>query len=58
MDLKAANLADERAWRWTRASMIACFGIASILLLASLATANGFTISHTDKTAPLSTPIH
>jgi hypothetical protein len=58
MDLKAANLADERAWRWTRASMIACFGIASVLLLASLATANGLTASHTNKAAHLSALIH
>lgn len=41
MDLKAANLADEKAWRWTRASMIACFVVASVMLITSLAMANG-----------------
>ena len=54
MDLKAANLSDERAWRITRASMIACFVVASAMLIASLAMANGFTArpgSHLSATA-------
>ena len=41
MDLSVANLADERARRLTRASMIACFVIASVMLITSLAMANG-----------------
>ncbi len=39
MDLKAANLADDKASRITRLCMIACFVIASVLLLTSLAMA-------------------
>jgi hypothetical protein len=41
MDLKAANLADDRATRLVRASMVACFMIASVMLIASLAMAHG-----------------
>jgi hypothetical protein len=43
MDLKTVNLADERTWRWTRAGMVACFIVASVMLIASLAMANGST---------------
>ena len=43
MDLKAANLADERAWRLTRFSLICCFVLASGMLIASLAMAHGVT---------------
>jgi hypothetical protein len=46
MDLKAANLADEKAGWVTRTSMIACFVIASVMLLTSLAMANGFSLPH------------
>ena len=46
MDLNAANLADERAWRLTRASMIGCFVVASAMLIASLAMAKSFTSIH------------
>lgn len=41
MDLHAAKLADGRASRLTRLSLIACFVVASVMLLASLATAHG-----------------
>jgi hypothetical protein len=41
MDLSAADLADEKARRLTRVSMIACFVIASAMLITSLAMANG-----------------
>jgi hypothetical protein len=47
MDLNAANLADGRAGRLTRASMIACFVIASVMLLASLAMAKSSIGTHT-----------
>ena len=40
MDLKAANLADGKAWRY-RVSLIACFVIASAMLITSLAMAHG-----------------
>jgi hypothetical protein len=46
MDLKAANLADDRASRMTRIGMIVCFSFASVMLLASLAMANGFSLPH------------
>lgn len=46
MDLRAANLADDRSSRMTRVGMIVCFSIASVMLLASLAMANGFTLPH------------
>lgn len=41
MDLDAANSADARAWRFTRAGMLTCFVLASAMLIASLALANG-----------------
>ena len=46
MDLRAANFTDGKAGWLTRASMIACFVIASVMLLASLAMANGFSLAH------------
>lgn len=46
MDLNAANQADERAVRLTRASMITCFVIASVMLLASLAMAKSANVEH------------
>ncbi len=39
MDLEAANLANARASRLTRAGMIACFALAGGMLIASLALA-------------------
>ena len=41
MDLNAAKIADDRVARLTRAGMFACFLIASVLLLTSLALAKG-----------------
>ncbi len=41
MDLEAANTADARAWRFTRAGILTCFVLASAMLIASLALANG-----------------
>ena len=41
MDLNAAKLADGRASRLTKLSLIICFVVASGMLLASLATAHG-----------------
>ena len=58
MDLKAANLADERAWRLTRASMIGCFVVASAMLIASLAMANASTAQKNAQTTPTSTMSH
>ncbi len=52
MDLNAAKLADDRVSRLTRAAMIACFAIASGLLLASLAMAHGVIGPHTLMTTP------
>lgn len=40
MDLHAAKLADRKASRLTRLSLITCFVVASGMLLASLATAH------------------
>lgn len=42
MDLNAAMLADSKAVRLTRAGMLACFVVASVMLLTSLAMAKGF----------------
>lgn len=42
MDLDAAKLADQRAVRLSRAGMLACFVIACVMLIASLAMAKGF----------------
>lgn len=53
MDLHAAKLADRKASRLTRLSLIACFVIASGMLLASLATAHGMK----DQSAMLSTTV-
>ena len=53
MDLKAANFADDRAGRLTRFSMIACFVVASAMLLASLAMAKS---SHVLPAENLSRP--
>jgi hypothetical protein len=50
MDLNAAKLANDRASRLTRASMVACFVIASGLLLASLAMAHGVKAQSTAPT--------
>ena len=36
MDLEAARLDATRAWNLTRVSMVACFAMASMMLLASL----------------------
>ena len=36
MDLEAAKLDASRAWNLTRVSMVACFAMASTMLLASL----------------------
>ena len=36
MDLVAAKLDASRAWNLTRVSMVACFAMASTMLLASL----------------------
>ena len=36
MDLEAAKLDASRAWNLTQVSMVACFAIASTMLLASL----------------------
>lgn len=41
MDLNAAKLADGKASRLTRWSLLVCFVVASGMLLASLATAHG-----------------
>lgn len=41
MDLNAAKLADYRAVRLARAGMLACFVVASVMLIASLAVAKG-----------------
>ena len=40
MDLQAANIADAQAWRLARVSMLACFVIAALMLIASLAAAH------------------
>ncbi len=53
MDLEAANLANARAGRLTRAGMIACFALASIMLIASLALAKSAT---EPQTLPALTP--
>jgi hypothetical protein len=58
MDLNAAKLADGRAGRLTRASMIACFFIASAMLLASLAMAKGSAGSHNATFSASATSIH
>jgi hypothetical protein len=52
MDLTAANLSHEKACRLTRASMIACFVVASGMLLTSLAMAKGITASQTAHLSP------
>jgi hypothetical protein len=52
MDLKAANLADGRALRLTRISMIACFVVASVMLLASLAMAKSSNAVSVTNAAP------
>jgi hypothetical protein len=41
MDFDAAYNADTRAWRFTRAGMLTCCVLASAMLVASLALANG-----------------
>jgi hypothetical protein len=41
MDLDAAKLAHWKMTRLTRASMVACFVVAGVMLIASLALANG-----------------
>jgi hypothetical protein len=58
MDLNAANLADGKAGRLTRASMIACFVIASAMLLASLAMAKGSLGTHTGTLPAAAAMIH
>ena len=40
MDLEAAANANNGAWRLTRAGMIGCFVLASLMLLASLTMAH------------------
>ena len=55
MDLNAAKLANDRASRLTRASMAACFVIASGLLLASLAMAHGVKVPKAASTTAIST---
>jgi hypothetical protein len=58
MDLNAANLADGRAGRLTRASMTACFVIASAMLLASLTMAKGSIGTHTGTLPAPAATIH
>jgi hypothetical protein len=58
MDLNAANLADGIAGRLTRASMIACFVVASAMLLASLAMAKGTAGIHNTSLSASTEKIH
>jgi hypothetical protein len=52
MDLEAAANANAAAWRFTRVGMIACFMLASLLLVASLPMA------HANLTPPDQPPAH
>ncbi|NOT70384.1 MAG: hypothetical protein HOP09_03585 [Hyphomicrobium sp.] len=58
MDLKAANLADEKVWRWTRVSMIACFVVASVMLITSLAQAKNTELSFNQHVTLSSSSTH
>ena len=53
MDLQAAKAHDPRASSLARIAMVACFGVASLMLLASLSTARG----NSDSLRQAPTPI-